>query len=401
MKYRLDSGLVRMAGLNKQLRLLASVEAGSSDLLSCYFDTRAGLAACLLCLRHEAIALREMLADSARSEFDNTLDLAVQALRNAWSGEARGIALFVRGSNDGALVRTLQFAVPFDNLVRYYRVPVLDPLLTLAEMERPFVLTLARQNSVQVFDVDTGTTRSRAWARRRTVADSDADAASSPSRWGRKRIIASLGRPLQLVRRVLVGGTPAPLVLAGDPVALNDLRVWLPRRVTKRLIDVMVVPSGFSQLEAIDFVRARMADLVKIDSAETAAHLVRALRIPGKAVAGHLASLEALRNGKVETLIIANKLSAELGWLCRQCDNGNFLATEPNNTCPTCGSHKLAVWDPVVELSRMAYRQGARVVIADSDELRYIGGVGCLLREPGNFNVMPLPIAYREFDLVA
>ncbi len=395
MQYRLDSSFTRMAGLNKQLRLLASVEAGTTDVLSGYFDARVGLTACLLSLRREAVALRKALHEVARRDFDELLDLAERQLSKAWSDDAQGMALFVRNPAGGPIARTLKFAIPFDDLVRYYRVPVLDPLLALAEIERPFILALARQNSVQVIDVDTGTTRAKVWARL-----GGAVASASPGRWGRKRIIASLDRPLQRVKRVLVGSTPAPLVLAGDPAALRDLRIWLPSRVTKRLIDVMVVPSSLSQLEAIDFVRARMADLARIDSAETAAHLVQALRIPGRAVAGRLASLKALRSGKVETLVIAKDQPAEPGWVCRRCDNGGFFAARPGS-CPACGSHTLAVWDPVVELSRMACRQGARVVIADSDELRYLGGVGCLLRQPGGFNVMPLPMAYRELDLVA
>ena len=87
----------------------------------------------------------------------------------------------------------------------------------------------------------------------------------------------------------------------------------------------------------------------------------------------HRAALEALRQGSVDTLVIAD-------------------AGQPNE-----GAH----WDAKIELSRQACRQGTRVVLADSEELRYLGGVGCLLGQRHETRAMPVPPRFGRLDLVA
>jgi hypothetical protein len=42
-----------------------------------------------------------------------------------------------------------------------------------------------------------------------------------------------------------------------------------------------------------------------------------------------------------------------------------------------------------------------RVELVNSDELRHLGGVGCLLRAPAEPLAMPEPAAGRRLDLVA
>jgi peptide subunit release factor 1 (eRF1) len=181
-----------------------------------------------------------------------------------------------------------------------------------------------------------------------------------------------LDSPVRLIQRSLAASS-TPLLLAGDEATLKKLVDWLPQRAISRLLGTLAVPPGFDQREAVDLMRDRLAAIHAEESLQLVSRVVAAIRTHGPAVAGHVATLEALRQGSVDTLVIA--------------DAGQ----------PKSGAH----WDAKIELSRQACRQGTRVVLADSEELRYLGGVGCLLRQRREAAAMPVPTRFGQLDLVA
>lgn len=345
---------------------LTAMEPSDAAFLSCYLDASAGRAACLRFLVEKAAAIRAKLDGNARLEFENALTMVERQLELVWHPEVKGLALFARSPAGGRQLSVLRLAVPVANRLALYRLPEILPLVELVEKESPFMLLLARQGGLQVLDADIGRVAPRAWAadvrRLQTTAGARSGSGS----------VATLDRGLQTMRRI-VSASSSPLVLAGDSDAMAKVREWLPRRAAARLADCVEVPCHLEQHEAIDRIRSDLAEVRRVESRRLATRLVRAMRGGSLAVAGECATLEALHAGLAHTLV----LSAD----CDRSDN--------------------VQWDAPIELSRLAWRQGARVVLADSDELRYLGGVGCLLRQPAEAAAMRTPPRAQRLDLVA
>ena len=358
--------LAGVSELGAVLDRLAAVEPGDVAFLSCYLDASAGRAACRRFLAEKAAAIRATLHGNARLEFENALTMVERQLELQWHPDAKGLALFARSPAGGRHLSVLRLAVPMGNRLALYRLPEILPLVELQEQQPPFTLLLARRGGLQVLDVDLGRTAPRAWSA--DVRGLRAAPGSRPPDGS----VAPLDRALQTIRRVVSAST-APLLLAGDADALDAVRQWLPRRAAARLADCIEVPNHLEQREAIDRVRTDLAEVRRVEGRRLAARLVRAMRRGSLAVAGEYATLEALCAGMAHTLV----LSAD-------CDRSGIVQ-----------------WDAPIELSRLAWQHGARIVLADSDELRYLGGVGCLLREPADAAAMPTPPRVERLELVA
>lgn len=366
-------GLLGNAELKEELALLAAVEPSDFPFISCYLNAGAGKTACHRFLEQKAAIIRPTLSGSARFAFENALAMLQRHLEEHWTAEAQGLAMFARGLAGGRHLSVMRFAVPFENSMVVYRVPEVLPLVELLQRESEFTLVLAHRGQVQVLDIDLGTAAPRAWVNglgTMGAAFSTPNNAAAAS--AAKNRVAPLGGALRFIQRSAAASS-TPLLLAGDEEALKKVVDWLPQRAVSRLLGTLAVPKSFGQREAVDLVRSQFAAVHAEDAKQLASRLVTAVRTHGQAVAGHLATLEALRQDNVDTLVISDAGKRNIG----------------------------ARWDEKIELSRQAWQQGTRVVLAESEELRYLGGVGCLLRQCDEKRAMPVPARFGHLELVA
>jgi hypothetical protein len=303
------------------------------------------------------------------------------------------VAIFARGLAGEAHLDAIPLAVPLANRMSWYRIPDIAPLVATAAAEQRFALVMVRGGALQVLGIEGGKPVPRVWA------------AQGLSRAGRPGQAVQGQTPLfdltmQNVRRVLLAEHSTPVVIAGDADALERVARWLPRRLLPRLLNTIPIPPDMGERQAIDRVRGRLQDSQRIDAMGVVARFVRALRVRGQAVAGPMAVREALHGQRAQALVIADGHCAEQGWVCDAC-GVNSQTTPTPACCPECGRPGPSAWDPVIELTRLAIRQGARVVFADSDELRYLGGIGCLLTQHAEHQVMSEPGTRTALDLVA
>ncbi|MFP3946948.1 MAG: hypothetical protein ACLFVI_08610, partial [Archaeoglobaceae archaeon] len=95
----------------------------------------------------------------------------------------------------------------------------------------------------------------------------------------------------------------------------------------------------------------------------------------GLAVYGVKDTLEAVKRGQVEVLVVDTNFRAK-GWICEHCqvvEKGN------STTCPYCGNRTSEV-DIAEELIEFAERTGARVDFTENEEIRDLGHIAALLR---------------------
>jgi hypothetical protein len=364
-------------------RMLAGLEAGDGGFLSCYLDLRAGMAACREFVARRAHALRAGLRGAALADFERTLRLLNAELQRPPHPDASGLAVFARAASDTPSLSALQVAVAFESDMSYYRVPAIAPLLALDVLEQRFALLLVRDAGMQVLDVDLGQVMPRAWAA-----------------WPQSAGSGLLDRRGLLLRSTLGAADAVPLVVGGEPQRIAEVLPRVPGRATARLAGTVQVPSHLPQRDAVLRVMGRLAEERRASSALLVGRLLRALQSGGQAVAGPLATFDALCAGAADSLVAAADSTPSARWVCDSC-GGAASAPTPARRCPSCGQLGLREWQGMSELVRLATQRGVRVELVNSDELRHLGGVGCLLRAPAEPLAMPEPAAGRRLDLVA
>jgi hypothetical protein len=326
-----------------------------------------------------------------RLDLEQAVETTRGALAALWDEERipSGVAIFARGLAGGQYLAVVRLPEPVRPSLSFYAVPDLTQILSARRCEAPFTLILARRGGLQVLDVQGSEVVPRAWAALRPVAR------------GSMQTDAQSRERFRVLRRALAGANEAPLVVAGDGNCLDDLTAALPARAVGRLSDVMRVPATLDQEAAVRFVQQRLAQRSDLQHQQAATRLLRAIRSGGLGVAGPVASYEALRADAVETLVIDPQHDFPGVRQCGDCGKLQAAGATASH-CSRCDGGRLADWAVAAELVRLALQRDIPVVATQSEDVRYLGGVGCLLREPFEVKVMPQSAVERPvLDLVA
>jgi hypothetical protein len=381
--------------LRDELERLAVVEPSDADFLSCYVNPQAGRSAALAWFDERIAALREALCNRQgavmRLDLEQAAEMTRGALAALWDDEGTppGVAIFARGLAGGQYLSVVRLREPVRPSLSFYAVPDLTQTVSAQRCATPFTLILARRGGLQVLDVEGSEVVSRAWA------------ALRPTARGSVQTAAQSRERFRVLRRALAGANETPLVAAGDGNCLDDLTAALPARALGRLSDVLRVPATLDQESAVRFVQQRLAQRSDLQHQQAASRLLRAVRTGGLGVAGAIASYEALRADAVETLVIDPQHDFPDLRQCTDCGRLQAAAKTAAH-CSQCGGRRASEWAAAVELVRLALQRHIPVVATQSEDVRYLGGVGCLLREPFEVEVMPQPAVERPaLDLVA
>jgi len=108
--------------------------------------------------------------------------------------------------------------------------------------------------------------------------------------------------------------------------------------------------------------------------------MIEGLRGQNLAVAGLAATLDALRWGEVDTLVMASGFQPDPGWICTDCQ-AYGIEVPQTSVCPYCAAESVRSQDIKESILRLAGQSECPVeVVEQSDVLMSLGGVGCLLR---------------------
>jgi peptide subunit release factor 1 (eRF1) len=185
----------------------------------------------------------------------------------------------------------------------------------------------------------------------------------------------------------MAGSGYAHLILAGNARILSMVKKSLPKSLAAKLIDT--VPAAATD-RVSDIVASTLQSFLQHEEMESeviAARLVSQIHSHGLAVGGTPNSMDALRSGQVDVLVIAKSYEPGTGWECRKCKRVELSGVRPNR-CPKCHFPLLREFDIREEMVRLAGRLECEIEIVEhSDVLMNFGGVGCLLRflAPSNY----------------
>lgn len=380
MKTKDTNAPIRIRDLQRNIALLACVEANETPFLSAYLDLSSPDETRRF-LNREAHNLRQCLSGTALGDFESAFSRLQYTFGRAQSTRSGSLALFTRGQAGGGFHLAMRFELATKNSLSLYPTPDLQGLLTIKHDHDHFMLARVGQKSMQALEVNLGSVMVRAWSAYTPLPGMlNTVSGVAPAVHVQDPVKLDLKRQVELLERLLRNNRQAPLLLSGESGLVKSLQELLPESLRARLVRVRHLSTNVSMREAVqislkDFARHRAEQ-----SRRMVGRLLRGMRSGNGLVAGVAASLRALEKRQAGTLVMAT-------------------GYRPGPMMKAIPGHDLSsLFDPRIELIRLAAQQGIRVQIVDSDELLYLGGVACLPRPSPQQGRLPV---VRGLDLVA
>ena len=367
--------------LQRHLRELAALPESDAPVVSCYLDLDSGPASWQPRLERRARLLRQATPEAQRPFLDAALDRIRDFLPHGVRRESRGLAAFSRAGRDPYFT-VLQFAAPTPTSVSLDAVPSIYHLIELKDDFDRYLVLVSTATSARIFEVHLGAVSRELLLRqpelRRRVGREWTRLHYQNHRQDRDR--GFVREKVAALERLVRGKGYARLVLAGDPQRLAAIRRELPREIRGRVVDIVTLPDGADERAVV---RATLASFIREEEQEgrsLAELVVGELRRDGLAVPGAANSLQVLRRGQADALVVAKEWPSSPAWSCEAC-TWSAAGDVPPEVCADCGSNELRAHDAREELVRLAEGTGCRVeVVGDSPALMDLGGAACLLR---------------------
>lgn len=296
---------------------------------------------------------------------------------------ARGVAVFA--SSAGELWQTYAFPNRVGNDIRVGHAAHVRPLFRMLDRYQPQCVTLVSKDQARVFLLvgDTGQTIEERGDLLSDVPGRHDQGGPSQARLQRHHDDAvrhHLKKAADLVFTIF-RQTPFERLLIGatDPIAAEFQEALHPY-LRERLLGTMNIPLSVSPKTVQDRARPILRAMDAQRQQDMVERLANEVGERDLGVAGLEATLNALRHGQVQTLVVTEDYGAP-GWRCDDC--GTVFVTS-HAACPECGGRLAEVEDVVSLMVEQAVEQDARVLMVSAPgavaQLEPLGRVGALLR---------------------
>lgn len=293
--------------------------------------------------------------------------------------ENRGAAIYTEVG--GAWFEAMQFPVPVPNRMVVAEKPVIAPLAQVLTAYQHHGVVLLDREHVRILSVYLGTLLDEIEVRKEPIDTASHVQAGGYSQKRYQKRKAEEMRSFfkefaEEVERFVRRYKPEDLVVLGTEENVAKFREFLPEPVQQLV--VYTGPAGVD--EPAPEVMARLEPHLRAHrEQEEQATLERLYERSAQdylATAGFQATLTALQEGRVETLVVARDRQRE-GTRCTQC---GFVFSRAMPQCPYDGGELAPVPDVVEEMVRIAQAQEAQVEFVDPNAVAELRGVGALLR---------------------
>jgi rubrerythrin len=365
--------------LKQHITVLASVEASDTPFISCYLNLENGQSGWRDVLDERARILRRILKGEDLEEALGKIEAWLSA---ELLPEAKGAAIFARGTCGGSFMLAMQFTEPLPNWIAVYPTPNIYHLVELKDNYHRYVVLLALPNRACIVAVNLGAATIQAWidqSELRTRVGTEwarihyhVNQAHRGDRFVHEKVV--------VLEQLMHARGHTHLILAGDPDLTARVRHAMPNGLADKLVDVAPASARDRQTEVIILTLSSFIEQEEHKHRTITERLIEGLRSQNLAVAGSAATLDALRWGEVDTLVMASNYQPGPGWTCTAC-RAIGTGLPETSVCPQCGKPSARPMDIRETLLHLAGQLELPVeVVEHSDELMSLGGIGCLLR---------------------
>ncbi len=372
---------MQLKDLKRTMRQLVTLEPTSDPVISCYINLERGATAFRDPMDDRIRDLRRTLSGRPRASFEGALGQIESFLATTILPDARGAAIFARGGESTFFV-PLQFRVPLPDWFAVHSTPNVYHLVELKDTYHRYVVVLVTRAEARILEINLGAVTEQVWREAQDPAERIGDRMTREHYRHRRAAQTEqfLREKVKVVDRLISQGGHTHLILAGDPEMTQHLRSVLPKHLEAKVADTIATPRDSKEA---DVVLASIAAFVEHEEKESRAvvdRLCRELETGGLTITGEEKVLKALAWEQVDVLVLAKDYRPSAGWACPNC--GVVVArTSAPKACADCGGSEVRATNLREEMARVAERNGCLVeVVAQSEQLMKLGGVGALLR---------------------
>jgi len=383
-----DRKAMTLAKLRQHIRILITLGATKAPMISCYLNLEpttpesSGGSGRIIFAKRAAL-LRKSASGESKKHVEEALLRIEDFMAGALEAETKGVAIFARGGAQPFFL-PLQFQVPMPSWIVADVVPNIYHLVELKDTYHHFVLVLLTEKSVRILEINLGALTREVWAERPELRD------HLRSGWAKahhqhhraQQTECFVAEEIKALDLLMATGGHTHLILAGNPAMTERMKQALPTHLADKLVDTVHASARDSMRDIVTATHSLFVEHEEAESQARVCQLEREINRHGLAVAGTESSLRSLRGGLADVLIMAKDYQPDSAWLCAHCGRITARPRKPSD-CPDFLCNELREVDLKGELVWLAERNRVEIeIVAHSDVLMELGGVGCLLRYP-------------------
>lgn len=367
--------------MQAKLDQLSQFNSEDSMVISCYLDTQPGKGSCEAYITEKLHQALDHLPAQHLAQRDELINEFITVMHDGWQPQAKSLGIFCNNPMQQREFKV--FALPQtedDDFTLYTKANILPLQKLLNTLLNSSVLAFI-DDVVQIYDINLGNIRPMAWAMAPHLSNQTYLSHS-------KNKTSGTDQHLQKVCLSLLKSHRKPIVIAASTADQETIKGWLPRKIAWNIHGTITLPYELGHSNFVDYLQDYHQQQTLLEAQHTGSSLINSLRSRGSAVIGPVSTLEALREQRVERLVISKHHTLNRSMQCLHCDS---LIMQPQAMrCSNCGQATHIPWDPVIEASWLAQAQQLPVTQVDSDEFRYLGGMGCFLKHHRESDFMPI-----------
>jgi peptide chain release factor subunit 1 len=284
--------------------------------------------------------------------------------------KGENIAIFT--SHKHNFLKYITLNVQIENLLIVDSSPYLRPLARIQDEWESFTLLLVNSNYAKIFSLSMGqvddTKKLSA-----DIMNKHKKGGFSQARFNRLRK-GAIHEFLSEVIEALQQRADERIIIAGPGQAKLQLKSMLPKNLEDHLVEIIDVNIDDEKALLKESIHL-ISEKEKQKSSEVVKQLKQEILKNGLAVYGIEETLDAVKNGQVELLIIEKDCKIP-GWICENCQ---LVKQGISDTCPYCGK-KTSEVDVIEEILEFAERTDAEIEFTDDEEIADLGHIGAILR---------------------
>ncbi len=294
----------------------------------------------------------------------------IEKIESSGYNNYNNIAVFA--SNKYNFLKLIKLPVKVDNLLIVDSSPYLRPLARILDEWESFTLVIVSSNYAKIFSISFGKIQDT------KKLSSDIMSKHKKGGWSQARFNrirkGAIHAFLSDVKEEVIKRADERIIIAGPGTVKNQFIDMLPIDIQDRIVDIKDI-----NVEDENDILKKSVYLIsereKRQSHEAVQHLKEEILKDGLAVYGLEETLNAVKNGQLELLIIQKDKKIP-GWICEKCQ---VVKRGINPICPYCKG-KTSEVDVIEEILEFAERTDAEIEFTDDEDIAALGHVGGILR---------------------
>jgi peptide chain release factor subunit 1 len=312
-------------------------------------------------------ACKAALSGDEQKNFIKTIEKINEFLKK--NVDFKGV---IFASNKYQYFKTIELPIEIKDSLIVDSSPYISPLTRILDEWESFTLILLNSNYAKIFSISLGKV-DKEKNLSADIMNKHKKGGCSQARFQRLRK-GAINAFFSEVGEALIKGANSQIVLAGPGQAKLHFKDTLSKNIQDRIVATIDIDVD-DEKELLKHSINLISELEEKKSIDAVKQLKEEILKDGLAAYGVEETLEAVKNGQVELLIILKDYKIR-GFICEHCQ---VVKTDFIKTCPFCGGVVSEV-DVLEEILEFAKRTDAAIEFTDDEEMVNLGYVGAILR---------------------